>query len=318
MTPTAPDKEETRMTDSPNLATGTKAQKLRALFDQGEVLRVIGVHDGFTALLAGRSFDALWVSGLGVSAAHGLADAGILGMGEFLQAARLADRASPLPTIADCDTGFGDVNNLVHLVREYEFAGIAAVCVEDKIYPKRNSFTPGQDLIDAHEFAAKIQVASRAKANPDFMLIARVEALIAGAGEDEAIRRAKLYVEAGADGIVFHSKSRTPDEVLSCVRRFRTTHPDVPVIVIPTTYPDVAVGQLREAGVSAVIYANQMLRAFVSAAETVLPAILQADSSIGVEAQLAPVSRVLSMIGTDEVAETDEACTVAAEKLRTR
>lgn len=299
-------------------AGAAKSRQLRMTFAGGDVLRVIGVHDGFTALLAGRhNFDAMWVSGLGISAAHGVPDAGILGMGEFLQAARLADRSCSLPVIADCDTGFGDVNNLVHMVREYEHAGIAAICIEDKIHPKRNSFAPGQSLIDAHEFAAKILAASQARLNLDFMIIARVEALTAGCGEDEAIRRALMYTQAGADGVVLHSGSATPDEVLSCVRRFRLLNADVPLIVIPTTYPYVSVEQLREVGVSAVIYANQMLRAFVQVAERVLTEILASGSSSGIEADLASVGQVLALIGTADVTDADRAYLAAVEKLRT-
>ena len=147
------------------------------------------------------------------------------------------------------------------------------------------------------------------------MVIARVESLIAGAGEDDAIRRAELY-RRGADGIVFHSKSRTPDEVLSCVRRFRAMHPRFPLIVIPTTYPEVSMQRLQEAGVSAVIYANQMLRAFVTAAEATLAAILESDSSAGIEPRLASVSQVLTMIGTEGVTAADREFTAMVEMLQ--
>jgi phosphoenolpyruvate phosphomutase len=287
-------------------ATGSKGRWLRAELASSRLLKVAGVHDGFTALLADRhEFDALWVSGLGICASHGVPDASILTLTEFLHAARLVDRATRLPTIADCDTGFGDVNNLVHLVREYERAGIAAVCIEDKVYPKRNSFSGGQQLLPACEFAAKLDAAKQVQSGDDFMVLARIESLIVGAGEDDALARAALYLRAGADGIVLHSKSRTPDEVLSCARRLRQAHSHAPILLIPTTYPTVSRSTLREVGVSAVIYANQMLRAFVTAADTTLATILKAESSASVEEQIAPVSRVLAMIGTDEVTARD-------------
>jgi phosphoenolpyruvate phosphomutase len=294
-----------------------KARLLRTQFGSRRLLRVAGVHDGLTALLADRhKFDALWVSGLGVSASHGMPDAGLLTMTEFLRAARVVHRASRLPVIADCDTGFGDANNLIHLVREYENAGIVAVCIEDKVFPKRNSFSEGQQLLPAHEFAAKVVAAKQAQSGADFMVLARVESLIVGAGEQDTLDRAKLYICAGADGIVLHSKSRTPDEALSCTRRLRAAYPDVPIILIPTTYPGVSVRALCEAGVSAVIYANQMLRAFVTAADATMSAILAAESSAGVEAQLAPISELLAMIGTNEVERVDRDFNDAMEQFR--
>ncbi|UED88007.1 isocitrate lyase/phosphoenolpyruvate mutase family protein [Streptomyces profundus] len=281
-----------------------KARIFRQRLLSGRLQRAVGVHDGFTALLAGRhSYDALWVSGLGISAAHGLPDAGILSMADFLAAARIADRASRLPVIADCDSGFGDVNNIVHLVREYEAAGIAAVCVEDKNFPKRNSFSDGQELADPHEFATKILAAKKAQRTADFTVIARVESLVAGASLDDALYRADLYTAAGADAVVIHSKSKTADEVLAFAHRFHPKHPDVPLIVIPTTYPLVSEEELAAAGVSVTIYANQMLRAFVTAADDVLARIATDRTAGGADTQLIDVRQILDLIGTGAVSE---------------
>ncbi|MET7685091.1 isocitrate lyase/phosphoenolpyruvate mutase family protein [Streptomyces sp. NPDC005423] len=286
----------------PSEQRGDKPRQLRQGLLGDRLLRAIGVHDGFTALLAGRHpVDALWLSGLGVSAAHGVPDASILSMTDFLSAARIADRATTLPVIADCDSGFGDVNNIVHMVREYEQAGIAAVCIEDKQFPKRNSFSEGQLLADPHEFAAKIAAAKRAQRTADFTVFARVESLVAGADQDEALYRARLYAEAGADAIVIHSKAKTPDEVLTFAHRFRPAHPGLPLVVIPTTYPVVTEEELARAGISLVIYANQILRAFVGAADTVLSRILADHGAGGADTGLVDVRQVLDLIGTEAV-----------------
>ncbi|MGW6741563.1 isocitrate lyase/phosphoenolpyruvate mutase family protein [Streptomyces sp. NPDC055025] len=281
-----------------------KARLFRALLRSGQLHRAVGVHDGFTALLAGRhSYDALWVSGLGISAAHGLPDASILSMSEFLAAARIADRVSYLPVIADCDSGFGDVNNIVHMVHEYEKAGIAAVCIEDKVFPKRNSFSEGQELADPHDFATKILAAKRAQRTEAFTVIARLESLVAGAGLEDALYRADLYTAAGADAVVIHSKAKTADEVLAFAHRFRPRHPDVPLVVIPTTYPLVSEKELAAAGVSMTIYANQMLRAFVTAADDVLARIAADGTAGGADTELVDVRQILDLIGTGAVSE---------------
>ncbi|MET7765792.1 isocitrate lyase/phosphoenolpyruvate mutase family protein [Streptomyces sp. NPDC005336] len=279
-----------------------KARLLRERLRSGQLLKAVGAHDGFTALLADRhSFDALWVSGLGISASHGLPDASILTMTDFLAAARIADRASKLPVIADCDNGFGDVNNIVHMVSEYERAGIAAVCIEDKRFPKRNSFSEGQRLADPHEFAANVMAAKKAQRTADFTVIARVESLVAGERVDDALHRADLYTAAGADAIVIHSKAKVADEVLAFAHRFRAAHEHVPLVVIPTTYPLVTEEELTAAGVSVVIYANQMLRAFVGAADSVLSRILADRTAGAADTELVDVRYVLELIGTGAI-----------------
>lgn len=295
----------------------SKAAALRAALRSGNLQTYVGVHDGITAILAdSQRCDGLWLSGLGVSAAHGVPDASIVTMTEMLAAAKIADRASGLPVIADCDTGFGDINNVIHMVRQYEQAGIAAVCIEDKVYPKRNSFTDGQNLVPAAEFAAKLMIAKRAQATADFMVFARIESLVAGLGLDDALSRARIYVKAGADVVLIHSKSEKPDEVIEFSVGFRREFSDVPLVVIPTTYPGVTKRQLSAAGVSGVIYANQILRAAVSAAESVMKAI-DVDGSTGpIEGELARVQQLLALLGTAEIGAADRRFAEAAACFR--
>lgn len=284
----------------------SKAARLAGLLRGEEVVRLVGVNDGFSATLAERNgFEGLWASGLAISAAHGVPDASIATMTEFFQAAQVIERATDLPVVADCDTGFGDVNVLAHMVNVYARAGIAAICIEDKLFPKRNSFTDGQLLEDMHAFAAKIDCAIEARGSAETMVLARIESFIAGAGVADAVRRARLYEEAGADGLVIHSRHPRPDEIESFAHEWQRHGSDLPVIVIPTTYPSVTVAELRALGVDAVIYANQILRAAMQAMDQTLQRIALDGTSAGIDEEIASVDDLLELMGTGEVGRRD-------------
>jgi phosphoenolpyruvate phosphomutase len=283
-----------------------KACDLRARLDQPGIVRVIGAYDGMSAILGERhGFDALWASGLAISAAHGVPDASILTMTELLAAAEGMNRVCGLPVIADCDTGFGGVNNIVHMVREYERAGIAAVCIEDKEFPKRNSFLDGGHLLaDVHEFAAKVRAAKLAQVSPHFMVIARVESLVVGASIEDALARACVYRDAGADAILVHSKAQTAEEIGAFAAAWRAMS-DCPLVVVPTTYYAITCSDLLRAGVKVVIYANHSLRAAVQAMSDTLAAIREAGSTAPIEAAIGSVRAIFDLTGTGRIAETD-------------
>lgn len=234
---------------------------LSTLLKNGRILRTAGAFDAMSAKLVELNrFDAVWAGSFAISATHALPDASILTMTEFLAAAsRMADACS-IPVIADCDTGFGGPSNVSHMVRKYEGAGIAAICIEDKVFPKQNSLLENgkQKLLPEKDFVAKIIAAKDAKSDEGFMIIARVEALIAGLGVNEAIKRADAYEKAGADAILIHSKKNTSDEIFEFCDRWNGS---VPIIAIPTSYPDVTLEQLEKHKIRMVIYANQSLRA---------------------------------------------------------
>jgi phosphoenolpyruvate phosphomutase len=283
-----------------------KAAVLRRLLLRKEIVRVVGAHDGISARLGeAAGFDAVWASGLGISAVQALPDCGILTMTEFLAAGEVIDRAVALPVIADCDTGFGEINIFRRAVQRYERAGIAAICIEDKQLPKRNSYREGHRLADPDEFAARIAVAKDVQEGNELVLIARLESLIVGAGLEDALERAKLYAEAGADALLVHSKARTPHEVLDFARAWRGEGGTSPLIVVPTTYPDVTPTQLEVAGIAVVIYANQSLRAAIEAMRVALGAVAEADSTIEAELDLATVQEVLALVGTHEAEELE-------------
>ncbi|HZN73682.1 MAG TPA: isocitrate lyase/phosphoenolpyruvate mutase family protein [Micromonosporaceae bacterium] len=259
----------------------TTYPSFRATLAASTLVKAAGVHSALGGLLAQEAgFAALWASSFEISAVRGLPDASVLTMTEYLQAAADVQKVTRIPVVADCDTGFGNNINVAHMVHEYERAGITAVCIEDKSYPKMNSFVDtGHELVDADAFARKVEVAKRAQSTSDFYLITRTEALICGLGVDEAVARCRRYADAGADAVLVHSKQPTNAEVLEFLGEWRSR---LPVVVVPTTYPDWHADDAAKAGVSVVIYANQGLRAVVTALRNTYRSI----SSLGVASHL--------------------------------
>ncbi|MER5557147.1 MULTISPECIES: isocitrate lyase/phosphoenolpyruvate mutase family protein [unclassified Streptomyces] len=272
----------------------TKAALFRELLERPETARIVGCRDALTALLIEEAgFDGLWASSFEISASRGLPDLGLLTMAELLEASSHANQTTGLPLLADCDTGFGGKINVVRTVQQFESADIAGVCFEDKLFPKRNSFLRGgQDLEAAEEFAGRIEAGVRARRNPDFTVVARVEALIAGRGLEEALRRAHLYADAGADAILIHSKKSTPAEIVEFLQAWQAR---TPIVVVPTTYPHWDLAEARAAGVSMVIYANHTLRASVSAMRDVLSEIQLHGGTAGVEGSITSMKELFGL-----------------------
>ena len=252
-------------------------------------------HDsGITARqieLAG--FEAIWASGLEISAARGVPDCDLLTMTEFLQAADFINEATSLPVLADCDSGHGDALNVARLVHEYERHGIAGICLEDKAFPKINSFAAGQQILaTVEDFVEKIRAAKEAQQNPKFVVVARVEALIAGVGLDEALERALAYEAAAADAIVIHSRAKTAAEIQAFMGRWSGR---VPVVVIPTSYPDVTLEELKRLGVRAVIFANPVLRSAIPSVAHNLAVLAQTGTLASIEPSLASMEEVFAL-----------------------
>jgi len=253
-------------------------KNLAELLNSKPIVKVCGAFDAMSAkLVEFHGFDAVWAGSFAISATHAVPDASILTMTEFFDAASNMAETCKIPVIADCDTGYGGPSNVSHMVRKYENAGIAAICIEDKTFPKQNSLLKnGQnDLISEKEFVAKIIAAKEAKQNKDFMIIARVEALISGAGMNEALKRATAYERAGADAIVIHSKKKTPEEVFEFAESWKG---NLPIIVIPTTYDSVSVDELISHKIKMVIHANQTLRASHAAMSRILKQMRNSNS----------------------------------------
>ena len=272
-----------------------KPKILRNLFKK-KLVRIVGAHDGLGAKLIGESgFDGVWASGLEISASYGLPDANILTMSEYLERAIEMNEATTLPVIADCDTGYGNVNNVIHMVEKYEKAGIAAICIEDKLFPKVNSFIEGrQDLADVEEFCGKIRAVKNTQKNPDFMIIARVEALIAGWGMKEALKRANAYAESGADAILIHSKKKDNKEILEFCKNFKK---QIPIVVVPTTYPNFNEKEMPKHGIKLVIYANHILRSTIKAVSKTLEILNKKGELASIENHIVPLSKVFELQG---------------------
>lgn len=283
---------------------------LRALLAGERLVRLVGAHDGLTAVLIERAgFEGIWAGGLAICTSAGVPDAGLLTMTELLAAASQMRQASRLPIIADVDSGFGDSNVIGRMTRLYESVGIDAICIEDKQYPKRNSFRDGNVLEEPERFARKVTVAKHAQRTDDFVVIARLESLIAGESVAEAIDRARLYRSAGADALVIHSRRKDDAEIAEFCRGWRTVDQATPVIAIPTTYYASSAARLQSLGINAAIYANQLIRASVRAMQEVLGRIHVDGSSAAVEASIAPVSALFELTGTDDLVEDEPART---------
>jgi phosphoenolpyruvate phosphomutase len=270
----------------------------------------VGAHDALTAqLIEARGFGAIWVSGFGVSVmTYALPDLNLTTMTETLAAARRMDLATKLPVIADCDNGFGALANVVRTVREFERAGIAGVCIEDNVFPKRNSLYMGdssRDLIPIGEQARRIRAAKRAQEDDSFLFIARIEALIAGRGVSEACDRADAYVEAGADAVLIHSRDKTMAEIDGFLEKWRGTGA-VPLVCVPTLFPTFTVEELHSKGFQMVILANQTMRAAVRAMEETLDTLRRDRMAASVDPQIAPVDHIFELVRTGETIALEE------------
>ena len=255
-----------------------KSEILRKKFEGNSIIKVGGAFDVMSAKLVENSgFDAIWSGSFAISATHALPDASILTMTEFFDAASSMSSACEIPIIADCDTGYGGPSNVIHMVKKYENAGISSICIEDKMFPKQNSILENgsNDLISQREFVAKILAAKEARIDKDFFIIARVEALISGAGMDEALTRATAYENAGADAILIHSKQKTPDEIFEFTELWKGT---TPLVVVPTTYDTVKISELVSHNIKMVIYANQTLRTAHMAMKELLQKMIKVES----------------------------------------
>ena len=270
-------------------------KNLAELLNSKPIVKVCGAFDAMSAkLVEFHGFDAVWAGSFAISATHAVPDASILTMTEFFDAASNMAETCKIPVIADCDTGYGGPSNVSHMVRKYENAGIAAVCIEDKTFPKQNSLLEnGQnDLISEKEFVAKIIAAKEAKQNKDFMIIARVEALISGAGMNEALKRATAYEKAGADAILIHSKKKTPEEVFEFAESWKGNSP---VIVIPTTYDSVSLDELISHKIKMVIHANQTLRAAHASMSRILKQMINSNSLSEVKEEISSMEDIFEL-----------------------
>jgi phosphoenolpyruvate phosphomutase len=286
-----------------------KRARLREGLANGPVVAV-GAHDAMSAILIeGHGFDAVWVSGFGVSAmAHGLPDLNLVTQTETLDATRRIEGVTELPVVVDCDNGYGGFSNVVRTAVDFDRAGVSAVCIEDNLFPKRNSLYLGdskRELIPVDEQARRIAAAKAAQRTDNFTFIARVEALIAGHGVEEACRRADAYVEAGADAILIHSRDKTLEEIQGFLGAWEGLG-EVPLVAVPTLFPDFTAEELHDKGFDMVILANQPMRAAVRAIEETLDTLQRERKAAAVDPDIAPVNHVFELVRTKETIALEE------------
>jgi len=260
-------------------------------------------HNGISAKIVEEAgFEGIWASGLCISASMGVRDSNEASWTQILEELEFMSDATTIPMLLDGDTGYGNFNNMRRLVKKLEQRGISGVCIEDKLFPKTNSYINGerQPLACVEEFVGKIKAGKDTQQDEDFCIVARIEALIAGWGLKEAIRRADLYHRAGADAILIHSKNTQPDEILEFMKEWNDR---LPVVIVPTSYYKTPTEVFKNAGVSVVIWANHMLRSAINAMQKTVRQIFEEENLINVENNIATISEVFRLQCSEELEE---------------
>lgn len=286
-------------------APASRAAALRALLDAPTLHFLMEAHSGLSAKIAEEAgFPGIWASGLSISAMLGLRDNNEASWTQVLEMLEYMADATTLPILVDGDTGYGNFNNVRRFVRKLGERGIAGVCIEDKLFPKTNSFIgEAQPLADVAEFCGRIRAGKDAQTSDAFSIIARTEALISGHGMDEAVRRAEAYHAAGADAILIHSKKATAGEITAFAERWQNR---CPVVIVPTMYHATPTDVFRRAGVSVVIWANHLLRSSITAMRQTARQIAQDESLHEVEGRVASVADVFGLVGNAELEEASK------------
>ena len=275
---------------------------LRSLLFSPGLSFLMEAHSGLSAKIVEEAgLPGIWASGLSISASLGLRDNNEASWTQVLDVLEFMADASALPILVDGDTGYGNFNNVRRLVRKLGERGIAGVCLEDKLFPKTNSFLGERQLLaDTAEFCGRIRAGKDAQTDDDFCIVARTEALISGHSMDEALRRAESYHAAGADAILVHSKRRDATEIAGFMQRWDGR---CPIVVVPTMYYATPTDTLRAAGISTVIWANHLVRASIAAMRETARRIAQTESLMEVEDRITSVRDIFRLTGNDELEE---------------
>lgn len=283
-----------------------KTTQLKQIISSSDLTFIMEAHNGISAKIVEESgFLGVWGSGLTMSASCGVRDNNELSWTQVLGIAEYICDAVQIPMLLDGDTGYGNFNNMRRLVRKLEQRGVAGVCIEDKLFPKKNSFIRGetQPLAGIQEFCGKIKAGLDSRLDPDFQIVARVEAFIAGWGLDEALKRAEAYHQAGADAILIHSKKQIPDEIISFARRWESR---CPLIIVPTKYYATPTEVFRKLGINMVIWANHLLRSAVVAMKETAGNIYKTESLVQCEDNITPVQEIFRLQNDHELQEAEK------------
>jgi len=285
-----------------------RMKRLRRLIQAKPIVRILESHSGLTGLIAENAkvsvngvdheFDGMWSSSLTDSTSKGKPDIEAVDITTRMHGLNDTLECTTKPIIYDGDTG-GKIEHFVFTVRTLERNGISAVIIEDKIGLKKNSLfgtsvLQEQDTIEG--FSDKLKAGKSAQVTADFMIIARVESLILGRTVDDALERAFAYINAGADGIMIHSKEKSGDDIKDFCKQFRSKNINTPIIVVPSTFNHITEDEFFDMGVNVVIYANHMLRASYPAMLDVAKSILSHGRSFDANDKCMPIKEILELI----------------------
>lgn len=281
--------------------TLTPTATLRALLNSQSLEVIVEAHDALSARIVQESgLPAIWASSLTMSATWGLRDANELSWTQVADVLEHMADVTRIPILADGDSGHGDFNTTRRFVRRISSRGVAGVCFEDQRFPKSNSLEGSHhELESIHEFSGKIRAAKESQSVDDFVVVARVEALIAGLGMPEALKRAEAYRTAGADAILIHSRRADPQEVIAFSKEWGARSP---IVIVPTTYSNTDIGIFETNGISAVIWANHTLRAAITGMQALCQTIRAHRTPHSLETEIASVRDVLQLTSYGELA----------------
>ncbi|MBQ26716.1 MAG: phosphoenolpyruvate mutase [Nitrospiraceae bacterium] len=283
-----------------------KTTRLHQMLSGDQLDFLMEAHNGLSAkIVEDAGFQGIWGSGLTVSASLGVRDNNEISWTQVLEAVEFMNDAVSIPVLLDGDTGHGNFNNMRRFVKKLEQRGIAGVCIEDKVFPKTNSFLreEKQPLADIDEFCGRIKAGKDVQRDDDFVITARIEAFIAGWGLGEAMKRAEAYRRAGADAILIHSKHSDPAEVFSFLKEWANR---LPVLLVPTKYYTTPTAGFRERKVSIVIWANHLLRGAIRKMQEVAARIYVDENLLNVEDQISSLGEVFRLQGDDELQEAEK------------
>ena len=283
-----------------------KSTQFKQMLESKQVEFILEAHNGLSAKIVEETgFKGIWGSGLAISAALGVRDNNEASWTQVLDVVEFMSDTTSIPLMLDADTGYGNFNNVRRLVNKLEQRKIAAMCIEDKLFPKTNSFINGetQELAKIDEFSGKIKAAKDTQEDPDFCVVARIEAFIAGWGLDEALKRAEAYCNAGADALLVHSKKSTAEDIFNFMAEWKDT---CPVVIVPTMYYNTPVEEFQKCGVSLVIWANHLLRTSVKAMQHTASQIYNETSIKSVESEIVPVKEVFRLQDANELKEAEK------------
>ncbi len=283
-----------------------KTSNLKKILNSKSLDFFLEAHNGLSAKIVEEAgFKGIWASGLAMSASLGVRDNNEASWTQVLEVLEFMSDNTKIPILVDGDTGYGNFNNVRRLIKKLEQRDIAGVCIEDKVFPKTNSFINGekQSLAAVQEFVGKIKAAKDSQIDGDFCVVARTEALIVGEGLGSALERANAYYQAGADAILIHSKLATAEEIKLFMQKWNN---NCPIVIVPTTYYKTPVSDFNEMGISLVLWANQMIRASTMSMQRIAAKIFENESIDAINNEIASIQEIFRLQNVKELEEAEK------------